>query len=80
MCSARGGLLATRNETYPFDSDAWIAGPIKNSSITTGKQDIFQLFKNRIKNSSITTGKQDIFQLFKYRIKIIDISITCTFV
>ncbi|VDI62261.1 Hypothetical predicted protein [Mytilus galloprovincialis] len=35
VCSARGGLLATRNETYPFDSDAWIAGPIKNSSITT---------------------------------------------
>ncbi|CAC5363725.1 MRC [Mytilus coruscus] len=35
VCSANGGLLATRNETFPYDSNAWIAGIIKNNSFTT---------------------------------------------
>ncbi|XP_071155038.1 macrophage mannose receptor 1-like isoform X2 [Mytilus edulis] len=47
VCSARGGLLATRNETYPFDSDAWIAGPIKNSSITTAVPTTMPTTKSR---------------------------------
>ncbi|XP_052063810.1 macrophage mannose receptor 1-like isoform X2 [Mytilus californianus] len=35
VCSANRGLLATRNETFPYDSNAWIAGIIKNNSFTT---------------------------------------------